>query len=138
MCLGFEPRAAGSKAQTNPLSYGGTPLHTSFASISQCAVHFHLLSRRIEYLKRYDYRIERISKIESQKQTLNFLVDVSKIRWTGFWKVLHVDAIRMLGWKEQMPWEASTLLLLFTTYLIRRLTIHHTISTELLHKKYWN
>ena len=25
MCLGFEPGAAGWKAQTNPLSYGGTP-----------------------------------------------------------------------------------------------------------------
>ena len=24
-CLGFEPGAAGWKAQTNPLSYGGTP-----------------------------------------------------------------------------------------------------------------
>ena len=25
VCLGFELRAAGWKAQTNPLSYGGTP-----------------------------------------------------------------------------------------------------------------
>ena len=25
MCLGFEPVAAGCKAQMNPLSYGGTP-----------------------------------------------------------------------------------------------------------------
>ena len=25
VCLGFEPRAAGWKAQTDPLSYGGTP-----------------------------------------------------------------------------------------------------------------
>ena len=25
VCLGFEPRAAGWKARTNPLSYGGTP-----------------------------------------------------------------------------------------------------------------
>ena len=25
VCLGFEPGAAGWKAQTNPLSYGGTP-----------------------------------------------------------------------------------------------------------------
>ena len=25
VCLRFEPRAAGWKAQTNPLSYGGTP-----------------------------------------------------------------------------------------------------------------
>ena len=25
VCLGFEPRAAGWKAQTNPLSYGGIP-----------------------------------------------------------------------------------------------------------------
>ena len=25
MCLGLEPGAAGWKAQTNPLSYGGTP-----------------------------------------------------------------------------------------------------------------
>ena len=28
VCLGFEPRAAGWKAQTNPLSYGGTPTIT--------------------------------------------------------------------------------------------------------------
>ena len=26
VCLGFEPGAAGWKAQTNPLSYGGTPI----------------------------------------------------------------------------------------------------------------
>ena len=26
VCLGFEPGAAGWKAQTNPLSYGGTPM----------------------------------------------------------------------------------------------------------------
>ena len=25
VCLGFEPGAAGWKARTNPLSYGGTP-----------------------------------------------------------------------------------------------------------------
>ena len=25
VCLGFEPRAAGWKARTNPLSFGGTP-----------------------------------------------------------------------------------------------------------------
>ena len=26
VCLGLEPEAAGWKAQTNPLSYGGTPI----------------------------------------------------------------------------------------------------------------
>ena len=26
MCLGSEPRVAGWKTQTNPLSYGGTPI----------------------------------------------------------------------------------------------------------------
>ena len=26
VCLGFEPRAAGWKAQSDPLSYGGTPI----------------------------------------------------------------------------------------------------------------
>ena len=31
VCLGFEPGAAGWKAETNPLSYGGTPLSTYFA-----------------------------------------------------------------------------------------------------------
>ena len=29
VCLGFEPGAAGWKAQTNPLSYGGTPTTTT-------------------------------------------------------------------------------------------------------------
>ena len=28
MCLGLKPRAAGWKVQTNPLSYGGTPVST--------------------------------------------------------------------------------------------------------------
>ena len=28
VCLGFEPGAAGWKAQMNPLSYGGTPQDT--------------------------------------------------------------------------------------------------------------
>ena len=27
VCLGFEPGAADWKAETNPLSYGGTPTH---------------------------------------------------------------------------------------------------------------
>ena len=27
VCLGLEPGAAGWKAQTNPLSYGGTPIN---------------------------------------------------------------------------------------------------------------
>ena len=30
--LGLEPRAAGWKAQTNPLSYGGTPQELGFQS----------------------------------------------------------------------------------------------------------
>ena len=30
VCLGFEPGVAGWKAQTNPLSYGGTPCRTQF------------------------------------------------------------------------------------------------------------
>ena len=30
VCLGFEPGAAGWKAQTNPLSYGGTPIRFIF------------------------------------------------------------------------------------------------------------
>ena len=29
VCLGLEPRAAGWKAQTNPLCYGGTPKRIS-------------------------------------------------------------------------------------------------------------
>ena len=30
VCLGVEPGAAGWKAQTNPLSYGGTPPNSLF------------------------------------------------------------------------------------------------------------
>ena len=33
VCLGFEPRAAGWKARTNPLSYGGTLINYIVASI---------------------------------------------------------------------------------------------------------
>ena len=29
VCLGIEPGAAGWKARTNPLSYGGTPFNTN-------------------------------------------------------------------------------------------------------------
>ena len=32
VCLGFKPGAAGWKAQTNPLNYGGTPLFTNCKS----------------------------------------------------------------------------------------------------------
>ena len=35
MCLGLEPGAAGWKAQTNPLSYGGTPGSEPFNSLFQ-------------------------------------------------------------------------------------------------------
>ena len=34
VCLGFEPGAAGWKARTNPLSYGGTPVQTFFPNDS--------------------------------------------------------------------------------------------------------
>ena len=37
MCLGLEPGAAGWKAQTNPLSYGGTPIFESLARRSTIA-----------------------------------------------------------------------------------------------------
>ena len=40
VCLGLEPGAAGWKAQTNPLSYAGTPMHNDFlptAKIFMCA-----------------------------------------------------------------------------------------------------
>ena len=30
VCLGLEPGAAGWKAQTNPLSYGGSPNQSNF------------------------------------------------------------------------------------------------------------
>ena len=39
VCLGFEPRAAGWKAQTNPLSYGGTPSQCIFSWIKQLYEH---------------------------------------------------------------------------------------------------
>ena len=35
VCLGLEPRAAAWKAQTNPLSYGGTPLVSFFGDLVQ-------------------------------------------------------------------------------------------------------
>ena len=37
VCLGFEPGVAGWKAQTNPLSYGGTPdISLSFSLFVFC------------------------------------------------------------------------------------------------------
>ena len=33
VCLGFEPGAAGWKARTNPLSYGGTPTLVVFTTV---------------------------------------------------------------------------------------------------------
>ena len=38
VCLGLKPKAAGWKAQTNPLSYGGTP------ATLICVNHIHLSS----------------------------------------------------------------------------------------------
>ena len=35
VCLGLEPRAAGWKAQMNPLIYGGTPNASSFRNPNQ-------------------------------------------------------------------------------------------------------
>ena len=43
-CLGLEPRAAGWQAQTNPLSYGGTPYNNTFRSI-ECS----LVRERLQY-----------------------------------------------------------------------------------------
>ena len=45
VCLGVEPGAAGWKAVTNPLSYGGTPI----------AFHFtYLTGSRINHIDKYD------------------------------------------------------------------------------------
>ena len=38
VCLGFEPGAAGWKAQMNPLSYGGTPLFVYFCLFKQTSL----------------------------------------------------------------------------------------------------
>ena len=40
ICLGFEPGAAGWKAPTNPLSYGGTPCKILFKSAESSDVPF--------------------------------------------------------------------------------------------------
>ena len=59
VCLGFEPGAAGWKAQMNPLSYGGTPFicslfvqesativkHTIWASIDELALFLFAITR---------------------------------------------------------------------------------------------
>ena len=43
VCLGFEPGAAGWKARTNPLSYGGTPvfeiIYQSLATLGLLSLH---------------------------------------------------------------------------------------------------
>ena len=46
VCLGLEPGAAGWKAQTNPLSYGGTP-QDHFVCLSKIV--FHSLSLIVTY-----------------------------------------------------------------------------------------
>ena len=35
VCLGLEPRGAGWKAQTNLLSYGGTPINNIFTCLAK-------------------------------------------------------------------------------------------------------
>ena len=39
MCLGLEPRVAGWKAQKNPLSYSGTPIHST-VNYGKILVHY--------------------------------------------------------------------------------------------------
>ena len=54
VCLGFEPRAAGWKAQTNPLSYGGTPFTYSFlkwANPRIFFIYFHLLKYTLQIVQ---------------------------------------------------------------------------------------
>ena len=36
VCLGFKPRAAGWKVQTDPLSYGGTPSWSTNLGCNYC------------------------------------------------------------------------------------------------------
>ena len=40
VCLGFEPWVAGWKAQTNPLSYGGTPQLTVLSFLQELFINF--------------------------------------------------------------------------------------------------
>ena len=51
VCLGFEPGAAGWKAQTNPLSYGGTP-GIFIVPIFTCSMHSILFSNSKDSVKR--------------------------------------------------------------------------------------
>ena len=55
VCLGFKPRAAGWKAQTNPLSYGGTPNKQmlSFQNIINdvCSIEIDLLTDNKKLIK---------------------------------------------------------------------------------------
>ena len=48
VCLGLEPGAAGWKAQTNPLSYGGTPFCVTFCRLNLYLLRSILISVGIE------------------------------------------------------------------------------------------
>ena len=60
-CLGVQPRAAGWKAQTNPLSYGSTPIFSSLSLLKSIENICQLLTSGQSYkastIVNYDSRV---------------------------------------------------------------------------------
>ena len=112
-CLGVEPRAAGWKAQTNPLSYGGTPtciyIHCLFAANSLFIQHHYwkFLSKiilksffkmghlRPLFLFRLFYKQFAINDW-SPKVTNDLGLVTSCCGWTAWWR----PACCCLGWES--------------------------------------
>ena len=55
VCLGLEPGAAGWKAQTNPLSYGGTPKYLSLGNSSKNILTLRFASKLKSYKAEGNY-----------------------------------------------------------------------------------
>ena len=77
VCLGFKPSVAGLKAQTNPLSYGGTPPPESQSYLAflwvgkgRCVSllfdhynSFHLISVQLKKLQQNSLKRQRVSMV---------------------------------------------------------------------------
>ena len=69
VCLGFVPGAAGWKAQTNPLSYGGTPVYClffkSFYVTSFKKSNYKIQSNKRLTIETFDHRVVMTRNLQS-------------------------------------------------------------------------
>ena len=81
-CSGFEPGAAGWKAQTDPLSYGGSPTQVSYLSVSFLIEQLSIHSRNVHHpdTNKYNDGTSKSVKTQSSQKCAIYCIWTSSAR----------------------------------------------------------